>query len=279
MQKLSILRPAFTMVELIFAIVVLGIVSSIGAEIIAKTYESHIVQRAQFRANNKTELALNQIANRLRYAIPSTIVSRPNLAGITTDIEDITNPNMRVLQWVGYDGDSFEAISSAADRNPGWSGFCDLDASTATGISTPGSNLDLSNTIINNLGGDLLGSRLYFIDGSNPAGYPIAGRAGKSTIILSGTGVTGDRISERYKLAWSSYALEIDSNNDLILHYNFTPAAGAAIDGSSSLLLHNVTNFRFKSSGGAFRLKICKTERIGMETDATIHACKEKVVF
>ena len=61
------------MLELIFVIVILGIVSSIGAEIIAKIYGQYIIQRAQHRASIKTELAATQIANRLRYAIPGTV--------------------------------------------------------------------------------------------------------------------------------------------------------------------------------------------------------------
>ncbi|MCW8821398.1 MAG: prepilin-type N-terminal cleavage/methylation domain-containing protein, partial [Sulfurovum sp.] len=63
------LRTAFSMLELIFVIIILGIVSSIGAEIIAQVYESYIVQRATHRSSIKTELAATQIANRLTYAV------------------------------------------------------------------------------------------------------------------------------------------------------------------------------------------------------------------
>jgi len=83
-------RSALTMIELIFVIVILGIVSSIGAEIIANTYESYIIQRAEYRASMKTELALNQIANRLRYAIPGTVGFRTTKASAFTPI---TSPN------------------------------------------------------------------------------------------------------------------------------------------------------------------------------------------
>ncbi|MCB4762456.1 MAG: type II secretion system protein, partial [Sulfurovum sp.] len=43
------------MLEVVFVTVILGIVASIGAEIIANVYESYIVQRAQYRAAIKTE--------------------------------------------------------------------------------------------------------------------------------------------------------------------------------------------------------------------------------
>ena len=273
------------MVELVMVIVVLGIVSSIGASIIAQVYESHIIQRAQYRANIKTELALNQIANRLRYAIPATIGVRQ--AGISDTFEDIlttAEENVRVLQWVGYDGDSFEAISSGAStgaaRRPGWSGFCDVNATLNAGgnkLITPGSSLELASTTIGNLEGDIAGASLYFAD-TNGTSYGISSVSGY-TITLDDPFSSGTLIEERYKLAWSSYALEVDADGNLNLHYNFTPDRGVPINGSSQLLLHDVTNFRFKYSGGAFRLKICKKEQIGMDTNATIHACKEKVVF
>jgi len=280
------LRRAFTMIELVMVIIVLGIVSSIGASIIAQVYESYIIQRAQYRANIKTELALTQIANRLRYAIPATIgIRKDSPASAFEDILATTVQDVKVLQWVSYDGDSFEAITSDADRKPGWSGFCDVNATesgAANTISTPGSNPTLANTIISNLGGSgIKGSHIFFASNTGEytgASFSVRGGSGET---LNATIGTDTIISERYKLAWSSYALEVDDNGDLRLHYNFTPDRGVNIPdpGNSQLLLHDVTNFRFKYSGGAFRLKICKRERIGMDANATIHACKEKVVF
>lgn len=265
-------------------IVVLGIVSSIGASIIAQVYENYIIQRAQYRATNKTELALKQIANRLRYAIPNTIGIRKNN---TTDtfIDISTNPHeeVKVLQWVGYDGDSFEAISGSAStgaaRRPGWSGFCDVnDTINTTGkLITPGSNLEFTSTIISKLGGNIDNASIYFAD-TNGTSYGISGGSSES-ITLDSPFPLGTMINERYKLAWSSYALEIDSDNDLILHYNFSPTRATVIDSSKQILLKNVANFRFRYADGAFRLKICKKEQIGMDENITIHACKEKVVF
>ena len=275
MKCLKSIRSAFSMVELTFVIVVLGIVSSIGAEIIAQVYESYIVQRAQYRVSAKTELVLNQIANRLRYAIPGTVGFRTNLIGDFSGITQTNTGSDKVLQWVGYDGDSFEAMT-AASRRPGWSGFCDINASTQTIISTPGSNMNLTTSIIGNLDGDINASRIYFPDNTF---YRVKSGTGES-ITLSSPGIpAGSSIFERYKLAWSSYALEVDSNNDLILHYNFAPVFGQAIAGSSSLLLKNVTNFRFKGSEGSLRIKICKEEQVGFNATDTIHACKEKVIF
>lgn len=91
------------MLELIFVIIILGIVSSIGSQIIVQVYESYIVQRAQYRATMKTELALTQIANRLRYAIPGTVISRLNKTGTPTPITDIGTLNVNDRYYNGSD--------------------------------------------------------------------------------------------------------------------------------------------------------------------------------
>jgi len=60
--------------------------------------------------------AIEQIANRLRYVIPGTAISRPDKTGTATPLTSVTADNDRVLQWVAYDGDSFEAITSDSNR-------------------------------------------------------------------------------------------------------------------------------------------------------------------
>jgi len=224
------------MLELVFVIVILGIVASLGSEMIAKVYQSYILQRAEHRASLKTELAATQIANRLRYAIPGTVIRRIVINGTTEGINDpmildSTGDTYTVLQWVAYDGDSFEAITSDSNRKPGWSGFCDVDVSTKNNILSPGSNFTLANTIIANLSATtktVADAALYFpYDSiehniSSAAGENIALEADASTIV------------EHYKLAWTSYALVVedddgDGKKDLNLYYNFAPSPKAAI--------------------------------------------------
>ena len=267
-------RLAFSMLELIFVIVILGIVSSIGAEIIAKVYDNYITQRAQHRASVKTQVTLNQIVNRLRYAIPNTIVRRAGKTGVAENIQrgdamGSDQDDYTVLQWVGADSDSFEAITSATNRKPGWSGFCDLDASSQTSIVSSGSNFTLTNIIQGNLG--RTGNFAIFFQGDYITAHP---GTGAGEIITLGT--ASGRISERYKLAWTSYALSVEGG-DLYLYYNFTPATGAVINGTRTLLLKNVTNFKFTSKGESTRIKICVVENIGEANP--IPSCKEKVVF
>ena len=271
-------KNAFSLLEVIFVIVILGIVASIGAEIIANVYESHIVNRAQYRASIKSEQTLNQISNRLRYAIPGTVGARNNNGSTFIPITEINSTATRhVLQWVGYDGDSFEAAVK-----PGWSGFIDLDDSNTSSIDSPGSDLGIAGTIITNLGGSLLSSRLYFPPGYGPAAtnWSIAVDGGSGENINVSGLTSGDFIAERYKLAWSSYAIVFEGSN-LWLYYNFSPTVGALLTGvPRSLLLSNVTSFSFKGSEGSLRIKVCQYENMDTNvTEDAARSCKEKIIL
>jgi len=266
------LTPAFTMLELIFVIVILGIVASIGSEMIAKVYESYIVQRAEHRATMKTELAATQIANRLASAIPGTVYrirkSDNGYEPVESDFGGLSGDDYKGLKWVGSDTDSFSATAT-----PGWSGFCDIDdpANSKNSISTPGSALGTTTTIINNLSASAPAPKIYFPYDPTEYNATIAG----TTISLTGAGAS--HIVEHYKLAWSSYALIVEGG-DLYLYYDFAATPTATFTGETkSLLMKNVSTFKFQGAGRTIRFKICKQENIG--EDFNITACKEKAVF
>jgi len=277
------------MIELVFVIAVLGIVASIGAEIIAKVYEGYIVQRAEHRATLKTELAATQIANRLASAIPGTVYrKRRSAAGVEDWVENITTSlghpaqadQYNVLQWVGSDNDSFNTHDTV-NQKIGWSGLCDLDnpATTGTNVVSPGSDFSITNTVVTNLNGGSLPAAwrpVIYFPYDNTA-YPVSTPlAAGNNLGLTGTGAS--HMVEHYKFAWTSYALVVD-DGDLYLYYGFDPIAAFAIPNgtSRSLLLKNVTTFKFKGAGRTIRFKICKQENIG--EDFNITACKEKAVF
>ena len=272
-------KRAFTMIEIIFVIVVLGIVSSIGAEIIANVYKNYVLQRAQHSASIKSELATLQIANRLRYAIPGSVLRIKN----DGTLEDVTQPfdvsdsdKYIGLKWVAYDGDSFET-----NRVPGWSGFCDVTPSTKSKLVTVGGNLALTDRIIQNLsGGDksIADAYIYFPDAIDSSGMPKAYAIDKSSDGNISFDSPSDFVEEHYKLAWTSYALVVEGG-DLYLYYDFDATPNADYqNGKKSLMMKNITTFKFKGEGGVVRFKICKEEPIG-DTDKNITSCKEKAVF
>lgn len=297
------------MLELVFVIVILGIVASIASSIIVQVYESYIVQRALHRTSTKAELAATQIANRLTYRISSSVIGRYPGVGFKPidELQQGDADTHTVLEWIAYDNDSFTAQST-----PGWSGFCDVDSSDTnkTKISTPGSNLADTSTIIGNLGGTMTDAAIIFAGHEySPTINYIANCMGfeDSTCIspvsaVSATSITitdnnPKVITDQYKLAWSAYAVvptqvtgsELTSRGfqtgdliyDLGLHYDYQPWATNAPSSyaqaeSNSTLVTNVVSFRFTGNGDTVRFKICIAESIG---NSTITSCKEKAVI
>ena len=273
---------AFTMLELIFVIIILGIVASIGSEVIVRVYQGYIMQRAQHRATLKTELAALQITNRLISAIPGTLyrIKDDN----TTESIDASmggGDTYKGLQWVASDTDTF-----STSQKPGWSGFCDLNKSSKNSVITPGSNLPITVAALQNLSGlPLLGlidrTAIYFPD--DPTTTHIVDHVvmGNDEFILDSN---ASHMVEHYKLSWTSYALVVEDNDeggeDLNLYYNFLPTLATVnsySNGIKALLIHNISTFRFKITGRTMRFKICKQEPISQ--DVNITACKEKAVF
>jgi prepilin-type N-terminal cleavage/methylation domain-containing protein len=290
-KRFFIHRKAFTMLEVVLVIAVLGIVSSLGSQIIVQVYESYITQKSTFLSSMKTELAITQIANRLAYAVPDTIIGRKSATDATfMAIDDLDANDYQVLEWVGYDADSFGAVTPSS-RRAGWSGFCDVNASSINSISTPGSQLGAADTVISNLSSrDLNDTALFFSGTYNTRniGYD-ANTSGVSTV-ASGSGETllldaaaGRNISEQYKLAWSSYAVVplncVSGRCDLELRYDIQPWGGTSYSSttSRSILLRNVTVFQFTGSANTIRLKICQQEFI--TSSYPISTCKEKAII
>lgn len=220
------------MIEVVLVIVILGIVASIGSQIIVQVYENYIMQRAVHRTNVKTELAVTQLVNRLTYSLPHAVIARQNGTSFLP-IESILpgDTDHTILEWIGYDDDGFGAVDTSpdtgAERRPAWSGYADVTASAKDLLSTPGSRLDALETIINNLSKDSTGtansgiadSAILFPDSYDAYTVGFAGGLSAENIhrVSAGAGTTltldpvpggGSRtVKEHYKLAWTAYAV------------------------------------------------------------------------
>ena len=290
-------RDAFSMLELVFIIVVLGIVASIGSEIIAKVYKSYIIQRASYRSITKVELASMQIANRLTYAIPNTEIARRSLTdGTYSSLSSSVGGNNQVLEWIGYDKEGFNLPNAQ-----GWSGFGELRTAVSSpaiaGIVSWGTSIANTFNLMQNLSAgrnNLFNSGAVFFPDTyttNDIGYNgningvsiVMGRFDATTFRFNPTNQTRT-MKEHYKLAWSAYAIvsTIQRNGlwELKLYHGFQPWNG--IDYltpgvQNNTLLKNVSVFQFSSAGNTIRFKICQQEFIGAVQKIT--TCREKVVI
>lgn len=300
------MKKAFTMIELVMVMVIMGIVASIGADIIASMYSNYLRSRTINRLESQTEITLEQIAKRLQYRIKESVIARDISGGTLLSLAD---PNVgstyNVLEWVSASNESF-----LGTPRPGWSGFIDLDSNdtnkTTATLKTSESNLtNASNTIDALTNGDIDLSNgkeaaLIFRGTSyNVAdfGWGIPSNSDGTATIKVRIGATADTLTisndanpiptdiyEQYSLAHSAYAItssDVNSTDfNLTLHYNYQPWHNEEYaDGNTSVLAEHVSLFRFKQDESILRLKLCLHDANQTGVGDMIVVCKEKVVY
>ena len=135
------MKKAFTLLEIVIVIVIVGVLAYFGAELTVKIYNGYFHSRTINYLTTQTDLTLEIIAKRLENRIHQSVISRTSGTDFThisfrPTSHTIANKD-NILEWISYSYESFQ--------NGGWSGFIDIDSpntnKTARTISTPGSNL------------------------------------------------------------------------------------------------------------------------------------------
>jgi len=303
MRVIQHFKRAFTMLELIFVIVIMGIIGVVGAEIFRSTYDAYITSNVNNRLQSETELTLQQIGNRLQYRFKDSIIARrtdntfDGLSSVSTD------QNYTVVEWVGYDIDGW--LGDDTNTTPTWSGFIDVDNGTAnaTLLISQGSDFTASgriDTAIVNLGSSSISNAAIFFTGANTdvqkdygwnyanydinntAAHPIQAALAINQIVPNGYTFSGMDVYEQYKLAWTAYAIGLNADNELILYYDYQPWQGETYqNGTSVLLAEHVDTFKFQAIGDIVKVQICMNNNWydNLPDNQIYSLCKEKVVF
>jgi len=305
-------RHAFTMIELVFVIVVMGILGKFGVEFLMQAYRSFIYSEVNHNLQSNSEIAVESIASRLQFRIKDSIIGRidsNNSFEALASIDSAHAEDYTILEWIGSDVEGFRGSSM-----PYWSGIIDLNDSNATLLVSPETNTTAENnliSILSNGGSDINDSAIYFIGSNNniQTGYDWNGSAltdqsgvmhpirqdtniSKFVPVNGSTGAdnnfSGVDVYEYYQLAWSAYAVKISDYNNtthmgtLKLYYNYQPWQGERYtDGNSSVIMNNVSTFRFRAVGSVVKVQVCvKSEIIdGTNDEDGYSLCKEKTVF
>jgi len=303
-------RLAFSMLELIFVIVIMGILGKFGVEFISKAYKNFIYTKINTTLQNNSASAVEFIATRLQYRIKDSIISRQP-TGNATDYEALSSvapddQSYTILEWIGTDIDGFRG-----DTVPYWSGVIDIDAPGAgtSVLISPQTNTTSINTLIGILsegnssisnaaiyfigsGSDITqdygwsGNTLYMQD-QNGSMHPINSNGNTNEFIPKANNFSGVDIYEYYKLAWSAYAVSLEHNatnntDNLFLYSNYQPWEGESYTQATKkdLLMQNVDTFRFMSIGSIVKLQICvKSDIIDGDSTGGYSICKEKTVY
>ena len=291
-------KKAFTLIEIVMVIVVLGVVAMIGTDIISHMYEGYIKSKVVNKLQARSEQVLDLIAKRLAYRVRDSVVASIN----GTNYLKLSNPNItedyNVLEWIGYDN---EGMIGEWDGNrfSGWSGFIDLDNNytNKTQFKTSGSRLDFAAADIKALSGgsvDLTSSKPAAIifkcsHNASVASYGYLGsthsdvfkvyKKTMNNILYFSSPHSKVNYCEHYYLVWSAYAIvpEGTNNNDfnLTLKYDYRPWDGDKYtNGKSQILADHVSTFRFIQVGETIRVKLCLRD-----PQTSYGFCKERAIW
>jgi len=295
-------RFAFTMIELIFVIVIMGIIGKFGVEFLAQAYSSYMYEKINHTLQTNSAMAVEQIAKRLEYRIKDSVIARIDTNTTVVPISDASGTNYKVLEWIGYDNEGFRGITK-----PYWSGIIDLDDTNATILTSPDTNTTAEDILIHALSNNntsITDAALYFVGANSDvkvdygwdgnltkinaqqgAMHPITTVAGRIDRFQSSTGTNFSNVDiyEYYQLAWTAYAVVMEDYNTtthkgtLRLYWDYQPWLGENIANAanSATLMENVSTFQFMSIGSIMKIQVCTKSDLLEEYSL----CKEKTIL
>lgn len=297
-------KSAFTLLELIFVIVVIGILSKYGVELLSQAYKSFIFSSVNNALQANSAAAVESIASRLQYRIKDSVIAK-QIGGNYQALASNTDLTAPILEWVGADIDGFRGNVGTL---PHWSGIIDLDLSSQNLLVSPETNTTALNDLIDILSPSattINDAALYFIGSDsdiqtsygwsgalttqNGAMHPIRsnGAINRFVPINGQTGTdnnfSGVDVYEYYQLAWTAYAVGITDYNatgngtgTLTLWYDYQPWRGDIYtDGTPVKLMDNVSTFRFRAAGSIIKIEVC----VNSDLMEDYSLCKEKTIF
>ena len=146
------MKKAFTLLELVVVIVVLGIIAIMSFNAIINIYSNYFQTRTVNELETQTEITLEQISKRLEHRIKPSVIARKTDGEFLALNDNRVNldANYEILEFIPYAYEIFnDVISLDANDNVieqdgkegRYSGYADLaKSSPATGLISPGSN-------------------------------------------------------------------------------------------------------------------------------------------
>ena len=260
------MKRAFTLLELVVVIVVLGIIAMMSFNTIMNIYSNYFQTRTVNELETQTEIALEQISKRLEHRIKPSVIARKPSGGFLSlnDSRVNLNSGYEILEFIPYAYEIFNDVPSGSSKAGRYSGYVDLaKSSPASGLISPGSNF--STEVVETIkdltckddtrnatcvdfkdkdGGVVAIFSDVYYDVQNSFGYQgilnldIAKVGVKSTDgdTLEISGFANKQISEQYHLAYTANAIVPEQSADpkdtangvfdLNLYYNYRPWMG-----------------------------------------------------
>ena len=134
------MKKSFTLIELIIALVIVGILATIAIQVLLKVYQNYVFTKATNALVYKTDLILNTIASKIENRVANSVIAsecnvtnNECIKGIIKGFDSLQNINRDesskypVIEWLSKDIYSKRGEWNGSQIIPGWSGFVDLN--------------------------------------------------------------------------------------------------------------------------------------------------------
>jgi prepilin-type N-terminal cleavage/methylation domain-containing protein len=313
-MKLNKNRKAFTMLELIFVIVIMAVLAKFGVEFLSQAYNGFINSKINNELQSNSATAVEFVATRLQHRIKASTIARED-NGTFFPLKDYTNTTANILEWVGSDIDGFRG-----DTNPYWSGVIDLNntLTNSAQLYSPATDTAKVNTLIDilsNTNSGISDTAIYFVNpdsldvnwgwdadtnkfltqegidtNNSNAIHPINANSANTFRPVNSSDMnntfTNVNAYEFYQLAWTAYAVGISDYNTttstgtLRLWYDYQPWKGdkyTDANTKSQIIMQNVSSFRFIARESLIKIQVCVKSLLIKDEEYSI--CKEKTIF
>jgi len=93
---------AFSMIELIFVILIMGIIAKFGFEYLFQAYNSFIYSKINNQLESDSEYAVEFITSRLSNRIKDSVITR-DINNTAIPISQASGNSYNILEWIGLD--------------------------------------------------------------------------------------------------------------------------------------------------------------------------------
>jgi type II secretory pathway pseudopilin PulG len=299
------MKKAFTLVEAIFTIVILGILS-VGTFVSLKhLYIRSAKSKALSDLSFESQIIVDQISALLYKRVPSSVIGSSDSNG--SDFKSIYNMDKSypILEWIG--------TSSEALKAGYYSGFVDLDGSDKSTITIKTDKFNeqnITDVLASKFGSvnNVLNSTSIIFAGAFDNGvlsdvnssfgwhkknHDLVYTINSTTTNSLNLATTPNEIYEKFYLVDSAYAIVrkenitstcsnvnlSDNNNTLYLFYNYRPWKNETYcDGNVTILSNDVSAFEAGMINDSIYFSI-ELEKEIRGNDSNVTISKQKVVF
>jgi len=278
---------AFTMIELIMVIVILGIIGMIVTEVLAQAYKGAFYQQKYAEREVELERTLNIIEKRLKDALVDSIVllDKNDVAGACEVIGAQVDTEDAAAAFIMVDRDSMNGLWDGNRSRNGWSEQGSVGTVGGnTVINSTDADFNVADTIIGDLypGKTVTDAALYrypiITDVCSNFGWTGAAVAlDPVTALNSATqlrinGAAGLNAQQMYRLASTAIAFKripgpVGNTGDgtLRMYYNFRPWNGVDTyqSGDSAIVADHVSHFAIRMDSGSVHSMVGNPSLIG----------------